>query len=321
VELGRVLLTDGQPPGSAPSDWEDEVPRKNMSVRMRELLAREGTLVLPGAYDCLSLRIAQQLGFEAAILGGLTCGGSAFGLPDVGVTTMAEMMGLYRNMAAAVDIPLIGDADDGFGELINVDRTTREAIRSGLAGFLIEDQRSPRRCPHIGGGDVISQDDMVRKLQVVNSVRAEEGPDFVVFARTYAGRVIGIEEAIRRGVAYAKAGADVIWVDLAYSDEAFAELKLIAREIAPHAHVVAGMAETTGKPVLSRDELQQLGYKIAAYPLTPVMAAARAVEKVLTELRDVGHTRDVVDDLLPLEEVSGLMGLERARAFEKKWVA
>lgn len=292
---------------------------RKMSNRMRELLARPGTIMMPGAYDCVSLRIVERLGFQVAILGGLTCGGSAFGLPDVGVTTMAEMVGLYRNMAAAVNIPLIGDADDGFGDLINVDRTTREAIRSGLAGFLIEDQRSPRRCPNIGGGDVIPVEDMIRKLQVVSCARAEEDPDFVVFARTYSSRVVGIEEAVRRGIAYAKEGADVIWVDLAYSDEAIRELKMIAEEIAPYAHVVAGMAETTGKPVLTKEKLHELGCKIAAYPLTTIMAAAKAVEKVMMELRDEGNTRAVVDSLMPLKDVSSLMGVQKAREFEEKW--
>jgi 2-methylisocitrate lyase-like PEP mutase family enzyme len=295
--------------------------KKTMSARMRELLDRTGVIVMPGPYDCLSLQIIENLGFEVAILGGLTCGSTSSGLPDVGVLTMSEMMNRYRIMTAVANIPLIGDVDDGFGELINVDRTAREAIRAGLAGILIEDQRSPRRCPHIGGGDVISQDDMVRKLQVIADVKAEEDPDFVVIARTYSARVNGIEEAVRRGLAYAEAGADVIWVDLAYSDEAISELKTLAEEIGPHAYLAAGMAETTGKPVLPKERFEEMGYKIIAYPLTAMLAAARAVEKVMIALRDHGDTSSVVDTLMPLHDVSSIMGADRAKAFEKKWLS
>lgn len=288
---------------------------------MRERLDRTGVIVMPGPYDCLSLQIIENLGFEAAILGGLTCGSTAFGLPDVGVLTMSEMMSRYRIMTGVANIPLIGDVDDGFGELINVDRTTREAIKAGLAGILIEDQRSPRRCPHIGGGDVISRDDMVRKLEVIADVKAGEDPDFVVIARTYSARVNGIEEAVRRGLAYAEAGADVIWVDLAYSNEAISELMTLAEEIGPHAYLAAGMAETTGKPVLPKERFEEMGYKIIAYPITAMMAAARAVEKVMTALRDQGDTRAVIDTLMPLHNISSIMGADRAKAFEMKWLA
>ena len=294
---------------------------KRMSTRLRALLAQPGVIVIPGVYDCVSLRIVERLGFQAASVGGLTSGASVFGLPDVGVITMTEMVGFSRNMAAAVNIPVIGDADDGFGELINVDRTTRESIRSGLAGFLIEDQAAPRRCPAIGGGNVISLEAMVRKLRVVFNVREEEDPDFVVIARTYSSRVIGLglEEAVRRGIAYAREGADVIWVDLGYSDEAIHELRVVAERIGPHAHVVANMSETVGRPLLTTEELYNMGCKIVTYPVTTIMAAAKAVEMVMTELRDKGTTRAVVDSLMPIEDVTSLMGVQRVKEFEEKW--
>jgi len=274
---------------------------------------------MPGVYDCLSLRIVERLGFQVAGCGGYTCGATILGLPDVGVITMAEIVDYSRNMAAAVDIPVIGDADDGFGTLINVERTTREMIRSGLAGFLIEDQTAPRRCPAIGGGNVISLEAMVRKLRVVSSVREEEDPDFVVIARTHSSRVIGLEEAVRRGIAYAREGADIIWVDLAYSEEAIHELRVLAEKVGPHAHVVANMSETVGRPLLTTEELYNMGCKIVAYPVTTIMAAAKAVEMVMTELRDKGTTQAVVDSLMPLKDVSSLTGVQRIKEFEEKW--
>ena len=293
---------------------------KRKSTRLRELLAGPGPIVMPGVYDCFSLKIVEKLGFPVAMHGGYHVSGGVLGLPDVGLITMTESVGYARNMAAAVDIPIICDVDDGFGGLLKVDRTTREVIRSGCAGLVIEDQAVPRRCPHIGGGNVISLEAMVRKLEVVSNARQEEDPDLIVIGRTYSGRAIGIEEAVRRGIAYARAGADLIWVDYGYTEETIRdEFRVVAEKIGAHAHVVALMTENIGRPLLTTEQLYNMGFKMVVYPVTTLMAAAKAVEMVMTELRDKGTTRAVVDRLMPLGDVSLLLGVERVREFEKRW--
>lgn len=292
---------------------------KRMSTQLRTLLAEPGPIVMPFVYDCVSLRIVEQLGFPVVAHGGYNCGASILGLPDVGLITLSESVGWARNMAAAVDMPVICDADDGFGDLINVDRTTREVIRAGLTGLLIEDQMAPRRCPSFGGGNVIPLEAMLRKLKVVSSVREEKDPDLIVIARTYSSRAIGLEEAVTRGIAYAKEGADLIWVDPGYSEEAIKELKVIGEKIGPHAHIVADMAETIGRPLITTEELYNMGFKMVTYPVTALLAAAGAVARVMTELRDKGTTRAVVDSLMPLKDLSLLTGIQRIKDFEEKW--
>ncbi len=291
---------------------------KRKSTRLRELLDQPEVIVIPCAYDCLSLRIVERAGFKAAMHGGYNVAASFLGIPDVGLMTMTEMMTYARNMAAAVDIPVICDVDDGFGDVVNVTRTTREAIRSGLAGMYIEDQVSPKRCAALGGSEVISAEAMLRKLKAVNKVREEEDPDFVVIARTHSSRAIGMAEAVARGVAYAGAGADIIFVDPGYSDEALDEFRIMAKEIGPHAHLIANMTETVGRPLLSSEELHDMGFKIVIYPLTALMAAAGAVELIMRELYDKGTTRALVDRLLPLKELSKLTGVEAVWDLEKE---
>ena len=291
---------------------------RRKSTLFRELLEQPGIVVIPCAYDCLSLRIVERAGFKAAMHGGYNVSASFLGIPDVGLMTMTEMMTYARNMAAAVDIPVICDVDDGFGDVINVTRTTREVIRSDLAGLYIEDQVAPKRCAALGGSDIIPAPAMVRKLKAVTRVREEEDPDFVVIARTHSSRTHGMAEAVERGLAYAEAGADIIFVDPGYSDEALDEFRIMAEQIGPHAHVIANMTETVDRPLLTSEELHAMGFKIAIYPLTALMAAAGAVELIMRELHDKGTTRGLVDRLMPLGELSKLTGIEAVWDLEKE---
>jgi methylisocitrate lyase len=232
---------------------------------------------------------------------------------------MTETIGHARNMAAAVEIPVVCDVDDGFGDEINVMRTTREAIRAGLAGMYIEDQQAPKRCPALGGNKVITTEAMIRKLKAAFKVREAEDPDFVVIARTHASRVIGMEEAIKRGIAYAKEGAEVIFVDLCYSDKAIEELKIIAEKIEPHAHLLANMTETVGRPLLTNEDLQNLGFKIAFYPITAIITAAGALERVFKELKEKGTTKALVDGMMPFSKLGQLLGIDAIREQEQRF--
>lgn len=292
---------------------------KKRSTQLRELLEQPGVIVAPCAYDCLSLRIIEHAGFKAALHGGYNTAASFLGMPDIGVLTATEMVNYARNMAAAVDLPLICDVDDGFGEIFNVLRTTREVIRSGLAGMYIEDQVSPKRSPSLGGGDVIAVEAMTRKLKTVAKVRSEMDPDFVVIARTHASRALGLDEGIKRGISYAQAGADIIFVDPSYTEEAIEEFKIVAQAIGPYAHVLANMTETVGRPLLTSDELYQMGFKVVIYPMTALMAAARAVTLVMKELREEGTTKALVDELMPLKSVAELAGMDKMRALEQEF--
>ena len=292
---------------------------KKRSTQLRELLEQPGVIVAPCAYDCLSLRIIERVGFKAALHGGYNTAASFLGMPDIGLLTATEMVSYARNMAAAVDLPVICDMDDGFGEIFNVLRTTRDVIQAGLAGMYIEDQVSPKRSPSLGGGDVIPEEAMTRKLKAVAKVRAEMDPDFVVIARTHASRAIGLEAGVKRGIAYAQAGADIIFVDPGYTEETIDELKVVAEGICPYAHVLANMTETVGRPLLTSDELYNMGFKVVIYPMTALMAAARAVTRFMKELQDKGTTESLVDELMPLKEVAQLTGMDRVRLLEQEF--
>ena len=292
-------------------------PRK--STQLRDLLKQPGVLIIPGVYDCISLRIVERVGFKVAWQGGYNSSASFLGMPDVGLLTMTETIECARNMAATVDIPVLCDVDTGFGDINNVMRATREVIRSGLAGMLIEDQVFPKRCPALGGGGVVPMEVMIRKLRAVARVREEEDPDLVVVARTHASLTMGLEEGIKRGIAYAKEGGDIIFVDHGYDEKVIDDLKVMAEEIGPHAHLLANMTENIGRPLLTVEELYGMGFKVAMYGLTAIMAAAAAVTLVMKELQKKGITRALVDRMMPVDEFGRLMGIDDIRDVEKEF--
>lgn len=288
------------------------------SARLRAVLAQPGLVVMPGVYDVMSLRIVEKLGFPVALHGGYNCGATYAGLPDVGLVTMTESLAWARAMADAVDTPLIGDIDDGFGTLFNVRRTVHEVIHAGLAGILIEDQMPPRRSPSLGGNRIFPLEAAVQKLQVVSRVREKEDPDLVVIARTYASRLYGVDEAVARGKAYAEAGADIVWVDPGYSEETVDELRAIAERLGPFVHVVANMSETVGRPLLKNSELHAMGFKMVVYPVTAIMASLGAVWAVMSELKENDTTAGYVEHLMPLKKVAQLIGFDQVEEFERE---
>ena len=277
------------------------------SNQLRQLLEQPGVVAAPCAYDCVSVRLVEWAGFRVALHGGFNVAASLLGIPDIGLISMAEAMQAARNMATAVDIPVICDVDDGFGGLMNVTRVTAEAIRSGLAGMYIEDQALPKRCPSLGGGQVIPTQDMVKKLRAALKIRAREDPDFVIIARTHASRAVNFEEAVKRGIVYAQEGADLIWVDLGYDESVLEELAVIRDRIGPHGHVIANMTENVGRPMLTNEELYQMGFKMVVYPLTLILTAAKAMNQVLHELSEKGTTREMSERMMPVSEFAELV--------------
>src|SRR5579871_1861342 len=237
------------------------MPVTPATARLRVLLAQPDLLVAPGAYDALSARLIAQAGFPAVYMTGFGTAASVLGQPDVGLLTMSEMVARAAALAAVVGgLPLIADADTGYGNPINVRRTVREYERAGVAAIHIEDQVWPKKCGHMEGKQVIPSDEMVQKIRA--AVDARQDPDFVIIARTDANAVYGLEDALQRGRAYRDAGADVIFIEAPRSLE---ELQAIARTF-EGVPLLYNWAESGKTPLLPLGDIHALGFKLVIFP-------------------------------------------------------
>ena len=272
------------------------------SRRLRELLARPGIIKTLAPHDVFTARLLEQAGFEMLFLGGFGVSASVFGWPDVGLVTLSEMTEAVRRMSSRINIPLVADGDTGHGSLLNVAQTVRELERAGAAGILLEDQVSPKRCGHFAGKQVIPVDEMLSKLRVALDARRD--PDFVIFARTDARAVEGLDAAIERGCRYGELGADVCFVEAPRSRE---ELARIAREV-PYPQL-ANMLLGGTTPILGADELQQLGFKIMVDPVATLLATGAAVRKLASTLLDQGRVDSLAGELLSFDDVKQTLGL------------
>ncbi|MFH0846833.1 MAG: isocitrate lyase/PEP mutase family protein [Chloroflexota bacterium] len=283
--------------------------------RLRSLLKNQRIIVAPGAHNAFTARIIEQTGgFQAVYMTGSGTAMSLLGEPDVGLLTMTEMVTQAHNMANAVSLPLIADADTGYGNAINVGRTVREYEQAGVAAIHIEDQVAPKKCGHFEGKQLISQAEMVGKIRA--AVDAREDPDFVLIARTDSRAVLGLDEAIKRARAYVKAGADVIFVEAPQSLE---ELKIIASSIS--APLLVNMDEGTKTPLLPNKELEKMGFKIVIYPRSAPCAAAKTIQELMQTLRKTGTTQGFIDRIVTFEGRNLITGLARYREMEKKYLA
>ncbi|MEZ5102291.1 MAG: oxaloacetate decarboxylase [Thermoleophilia bacterium] len=278
--------------------------------RLRDLLATGETLLVPGAYNPLVARILELEGFQAVYTGGYAAAASNYALPDIGLMTQTEMCDHVGRVSNAISIPVIADADTGFGELTNVARAVREYERAGAAAVQIEDQVFPKRCGHMEGKKVIPGADMVKKVRA--ALAARSNPDTVIIARSDAIAVTGLDDAIARMQAYKAEGADVIFPDAPRSLD---ELKRIRDEV--EGPLLANFSEHGKTPLLSRDEVAALGYQIALYPSTTLFAAALSARLMAQALKRDGTSREVVDDLMVFGELNDLLGLGRWQAEEE----
>jgi 2-methylisocitrate lyase-like PEP mutase family enzyme len=278
--------------------------------RLRELLEGE-TILVPGAYNALVARVLEDAGFPAVYAGGYAAAAASYALPDIGIVTGAEMAEHVSRIARSVSVPVIADADTGYGELVNVARTVRELERAGAAAVQLEDQVFPKRCGHMEGKRVIPRDEMVRKLRVALDARSD--PETVIVARTDAIAVTGLDDAVDRLRAYAEAGADVLFPDAPRSVD---ELRTIAAAL--EAPLVANMSEHGKTPLLSAAEIAALGYAIALYPSSTLFAAAQSARQLAEILKRDGTTRDELDRLMPFGELNELVGLAAWQAEEAK---
>ena len=281
-------------------------------ARLRQLLEAPGTLVVPGAYSAFVARIFEESGFDAVYVGGH--GAAAIhGLPDVGLLTQTEMAAHIERIATSVSIPVIADADEGYGDIINVVRTVELFERAGAAAIQLEDQQAPKRCGHMEGKRLIPRDAMLRKLEAAASAR--RCPDTVIIARTDAIAVNGLEDAITRLEAYAHEGADVLFLEAPRSLD---ELKTAAAVL--DKPLLANMSEGGKTPIMELADLQDLGIKIALYPSSAIFAAAHVTRQVATVLRETGSTASLVDQMVPLDEFNDLAGLPHWRSIESQFI-
>jgi 2,3-dimethylmalate lyase len=283
------------------------------TTRLRQRLADKKLLMAPGAYDALSAKVIQMAGFDAVYMTGYGTSASILGLPDVGLLTMTEMVEHARNIAQAVDVPVLADGDTGYGNPLNVRRTVSAYERAGVCAIQLEDQIFPKRCGHMLGRKVIPMEEMVQKIKAATDVRQDE--DFVIIARTDARTTYGLEEALRRGRAYRDAGADVIFIE---SPEGVAELKAI-NEAFPDTPTLANMVEGGRTPMLPADELETLGFALAIYPIGPLYAATKAIKDYLSELKAAGTTADWIDRMVSFEDFNQLIGLPEYNRLEERY--
>jgi 2-methylisocitrate lyase-like PEP mutase family enzyme len=270
---------------------------------MRELVGkrRDGPLLLPGAPDALTARVIEALGFEAVYITGAGVTNARLGVPDLGLITLSELADTVEGVRAAVALPIVVDADTGFGGPLNVRRTVQTLERRGANAIQLEDQTFPKRCGHFAGTEVIPAADMVAKLDAALDARADES--LLIIARTDARQMLGLEAALERAALYREAGADVIFVEAPRSADELAE---IGRRI--DAPLVVNMVEGGATPQLSAGELSALGFAIVLYANAALRGAVHGMQAVLEHLKRTGSTAGALEQMIGWEERQRLVG-------------
>ncbi len=284
------------------------------ATRLRELLAGPELLVAPGAYDALSARLIVQAGFSTVYMTGFGTSASVLGQPDVGLLTMSEMVSRAAALASiAGDVPLIADADTGYGNPINVRRTIREYERAGIAGLHLEDQVWPKKCGHLEGKQVIPMDEMVQKVRAAADARQD--PDFVIIARTDAIAVTGLEDALRRGQAYSEAGADALFIEAPRSME---ELRAIGQAF-EDVPLLFNWAESGKTPLLPLSEISALGFNLVLFPVSLLFAATHAMLDLLTLLKTGETPASFSEQMVTFSQFTTQLGLPDIEALQRRY--
>ncbi len=284
-----------------------------MTTLLRQMLAGKNIVVAPGAHDALTAKIIEQVGFGAVYMTGYGQAASHLGKPDVGLLTMTEMLSRAANIVEAVNVPVIADADTGFGNAVNVMRTVREYEKAGVAAIQLEDQVAPKKCGHMTGRQVVSKEEMVGKIKAAVDVRKDS--DFMIIARTDARTVHGIGEALERAKAYEEAGADILFVE---SPESIEEMKQITSSF--NVPVLANMVEGGRTPFLPAQELEALGYELVIFPTASTYLVTKAVSRLMTVLKQTGTTASLIPEMITFEQFNDLIGLTKIREIENMYV-
>jgi len=287
------------------------------STLLKNMIAERKALVCPGAHDVISAKLIERAGFKACQVSGFGLSATYLGLPDMAFLSFAEALNFSKNIIDAINIPVMVDADTGFGNAINAMRVTEEFIKIGAAGMNIEDQVFPKRCGHLEGKQIIPMEEMVLKIKACIEVKKKLDPDFVINARTDAIAVSGLEEAIRRGNAYAEAGADLIFIEAPRTRE---DIKRLAKEIQAPISINLFDAVSGGKtPLIGIDELREMGVARVSIPVGPLFAAIRGMINYLDVIKDgIAEGRD--DLVVPFAEFKELIGFNKYRDLEKKFL-
>ena len=283
-------------------------------ARLRELLSVAAPLVAPGAYDALSARLIEQAGFDAVYMTGFGTTATLLGRPDVGLLSGAEMVDNARRIVAAVDLPVIADADTGYGNAINVVRTVQLYEQAGVAGIQLEDQVMPKKCGHMSGKLLIGADEMVGKLRA--AVEARRDPDLLIIARTDAVAVTGVDDAITRARSFADAGADLLFVEAPTSEEDIARVAMELEGVAP---LVFNWAEGGRTPPLSLERIGELGFSLVIYPIGTLLAATAGIRALLQTLKADGTPTAALPGLPSFGEFTDLIGLPEVQALEQRF--
>ncbi|MDX1745738.1 MAG: oxaloacetate decarboxylase [Halobacteriales archaeon] len=280
--------------------------------RLRELLDAPEIAVLPGCYDALSAKIVEKAGFDAVYLSGAGVSNTKLGLADLGLTTLTEMVERVGEVAGAVSVPVVSDADTGYGNPLHVRRTVELYERAGASALHLEDQSFPKKCGHFDDKRLVPADELIRKVEAAVDARHDSG--FTIIARTDARAVEGIDAAIERSNAYADAGADLIFPEAPQSKE---EMARFCDEI--DAPVMANMVEDGKTPLLSADELGEIGYDLVIFPNSLLRGAMTTMVELAGHLRETGSTLDVEDRIANFELRNDLTDYERLRELEARY--
>lgn len=282
------------------------------TTQLKQLFQTGKMIIAPGAHDALTAKIIGKTGFDAVYMTGYGQAASHLGCPDVGLLTMTEMLARASAIVEAAGVPVIADADTGFGNAINVRRTVREYEKAGVAVIQIEDQLMPKKCGHMLGRQVIPMKEMVGKIKA--AVDARQDPDFMIMARTDARTILGIEEAIERGLAYQEAGADIIFIE---SPESVEEMKKINEAIS--VYTLANMVEGGRTPMLPNDQLAALGYNLVIYPTASTYMTTKSMLTLMQRLKAEGTTANMMSEMVTFSEFNDLIGLTEIRKLEQEY--
>jgi len=280
---------------------------------IRKLLQdKSKPLVIPGVYDAIGAKIVEKVGFEAMFQTGYGTSATLFGMPDYGFIGSTETVDNARRICRAVSVPVIVDADTGYGNALSVWKLVRELEAAGASGIFLEDQRWPKRCGHMQGKEVVAKEEYTEKLQAALDARSDK--NFIIVARTDARATKGLEEAIERGLYYKKVGADVIFVE---APKTIQEMKKIGNTI--NAPLVANMIEGGATPLSSEANLFEMGFKIILYPLSVLFSNTYATLQILKELKRSGTTRKLNKKLVNFNQFNDLVELKKYRKLEKQY--
>ena len=283
--------------------------------KFRQMLTNKEVVVAPGVYDCVSAKIAERIGFPAVYMGGWVTNSSIYGKPDVGLVSGTEMISHARNITASVNVPVLADADTGYGNPINVRRTVQEYERAGVAGIHIEDQAFPKKCGNMPGRHVIPVQEMVAKIKAAVDARVNE--NFVIVARSDAYLEHDVDELIERGHAFVEAGADSLFLLLYSSKNLHEEMKKIGRTF--DVPLLFTLTHYGAVAYMSIPEVVEMGYRLLISPWGVQAAAAYAAMEFMKELKEKGTFKGFANRMIPFDEFTDILGLPEIEAMESKY--